>query len=46
MLIVVTCFRKITPKERRESNKINLGDSGYEKEDIFRRANRWDFTRI
>ncbi len=33
--LAVTCTRKITPTERRESNKINLGDSSYEKEDIY-----------
>ena len=42
----VTCTRKIIPREWRESTKIKRGDSGYEKEAIYGRTDRWDFTRI
>ena len=44
-LVSLTCCRKITPKRWRESTKIKVGDSSYEK-DVYGRADRQHFTRF
>ncbi len=43
--MLVTCTHKITPEGWRESTRIKIGDSSYEK-DFYRRANRRHSERI